>query len=189
MPLVPRLRYDPAASEVVLQLDPSDVQPGLEYVMSVLPSITSWDGIPLAEGRSFRVRFTDAPAGPPPEAPSFSRDVLPRLRRSCGLAGCHAASGAALGLDLSSGEGVRRTAIGVIASAWPAVAGDVDRGNIQWSGLHRIAPGAPGESYLLYKVLGVGPVRGARMPRGAAPWTQYDARVVSDWIAAGALTR
>jgi hypothetical protein len=47
--------------------------------------------------------------------------------------------------------------------------------------------GVPGESFLLYKLLGDGPMRGAQMPRGAAPLSAADLQRVSDWIADGAV--
>ncbi len=171
-------------------LDPEEVRPDVEYLISILPTLTSWDGFALAEARSFRVRFAEdrAPVGGG-GVPDFARDVLPLLRRSCAVMGCHASMGPALGLDLSSVEGVARSAVGIASVEWPSVSGDIDRGNVQWAGLQRIAPGAPGESYLVYKLLGVGPVRGARMPRGAAAWSSQDVQLVSDWIAAGALLR
>ncbi len=184
--LVPRLRYEPVRREIELVLDPSLLRTDIEYVLTVRPGISSWDGVVARTGRAFRVRFVDGEAPSAQSAPTLRRDVLPLFERSCAFATCHGGREPAMGLDLSSVDGVRRTALGVVSSQWPAVAGTTDRGDVQWSGLQRIVSGEPGESYLLYKALGDGPVRGARMPRGARPWTADELSIVSAWIASGA---
>ena len=61
--------------------------------------------------------------------------------------------------------------------AWGALQ-RVDRGNV--AGL-----GRPEYSYVVYKLLGDGPVVGQRMPP-EAPLTPDEVALVSDWIAGGA---
>ena len=62
----------------------------------------------------------------------------------------------------------------------------------RWSALPRIDPGItsgqgrPEYSYVIYKLLGEGPIWGARMPLGRAPLSDAQTRLVVDWVTAGA---
>jgi hypothetical protein len=78
---------------------------------------------------------------------------------SCGSGGCHAPSASlepAMGLDLSTGAGIENTARGAIAHQTQrgaqASEGAVSPGTFGRS-MPIVAPGDPGRSYLLYKLL------------------------------------
>lgn len=104
------------------------------------------------------------------------------------VTGCHGGDRPAMGLDLGSAEAVRATAIGV-----PAVqTGDREAVPIRGlAGLPIIdalpGGGRPATSYLVYKMLGDEHVLGEAMPPEGA--TIEEARLVADWILAGAPTR
>lgn len=111
----------------------------------------------------------------------------------CTGAGCHGPGPAALGLDLSSAEGIRATALGVVAQQtrvgvqterpWRGLGGLAGLSRIDISG----GVGRPAWSYLVYKVIGDPHVAGDRMPP-AAPLTPDEQRTLSTWIASGAPT-
>lgn len=183
--LTPRLRYDPALRRVRIELSAGELRPDLEYEVRVRQGVTSWDGAVSDEARAFRVRFVDRIVAPE-RTPTLRTDVAPMLAAHCGSAACHGGDRPAMGLDLSSPEGIVRTSSGVPSTEWPSPSGAVERGEFGWAGFVRVSPGEPAESYLVYKLLGDGPVRGAAMPRGAAALTSEQIRVVSAWIAAGA---
>jgi hypothetical protein len=116
--------------------------------------------------------FDGAPLAPTED------DVLAVLE---GCRGCHEGPTAALGLDVTD---LRRTAIGVPAAE---VAGaSFGRG---LGGLQRIEAGHPERSYLVYKMLGEGPIVGATMGAEGSPdvpLPRASIAIVSRWIAAGA---
>ena len=104
----------------------------------------------------------------------YGTEVAPILEERC--ASCHGSQGVA-GLRLDSEEGIRATALGVPATGWP--------------GWLRVAAARPGESYLLYKIVGDPLAAGAPMPRtwdgpSAPPLAAEEQRILSDWIAGGA---
>ncbi len=183
--LTPRLRYDPAQRRVRVELDQAALRMDVEYELRVRQGIASWDGVASTESRAFRVRFVERPVAVE-ATPSLRRDVAPLLAASCGTSACHGGEHPAMRLDLSSAEGILRTAVGVESVEWPSPSGAVDRGEYGWAGFVRIARSEPAESYLVYKLVGDGPVRGAPMPRGAEPLSNAQIRVVSAWIEAGA---
>jgi hypothetical protein len=96
-----------------------------------------------------------------------------------------------MGLDLSSPSSIRATALGVPSRERSDRAG-LEMLDPRWSALPRIDPGItagqgrPEYSYLVYKLLGDGPVWGARMPLGRDPLTDAQTRLVIDWVSAGA---
>ncbi len=104
----------------------------------------------------------------------------------CAEAGCHGGANPALGLDLSSAAGVRATAIGVPAVS-DSIGGLGPRG---LSGFPRIdllaGTGRPETSRIVYEVLR-DPRVGAPMPPDE-PLPLAEARVLADWILAGAPT-
>lgn len=185
------LRYDLVSREVALFPNPNDLRPGLEYVFTVDVGLRGWDGSALPRPVEVRFRPTVREAVPPRRVPSLRGEVAPLLAARCADAGCHGGAEPAMGLDLSSAESIRDTAVGVLARerGGGAFLEDLDP---RWSTLPRVDPGIapqqgrPEYSYLLYKLLGDGPVWGARMPRGRAPLTEDETRLVADWIAAGA---
>lgn len=180
--LTPRLRYDPVQRAVRVELDPADVRTDLEYLLVLRGGISSWDGATASALATMRVRFTDRPAAAQ-RTVSLRRDVAPALAAACGAASCHGGAQPVMGLDLSSAEALLRTTVGRPSREWRASSVG---GEFYWGGLALIEPGAPGESFLVYKLIGDGPMRGARMPRGAAPLDPALVQQVSDWIAAGA---
>jgi hypothetical protein len=182
----PRLRYEPVERAVSLELDPSELRTDVEYLLDVRPGVSSWDGVAMTEGRVFRVRFARGGAERPRRSVAIRRDVAPLFRANCAANGCHGGEEPAMGLDLSTPEATLRSTVGVVARSWPSSAGVMDRGSVGWDGMLRVSPGEPALSFLLYKLLGDGPMRGARMPRGAAPLSRDAVLAVSAWIAAGA---
>ena len=91
-----------------------------------------------------------------------------------------------MGLDLSSAEGMSRSAIGVLSRQNPSMTGGIDRTEPQWSGIPRIAPGEPEQSYMVYKMLGAGPMRGSPMPFNGPLISPIDQLQISRWIRQGA---
>lgn len=150
------------------------------------------------EGTHTTVFETGAEEGPPYEAPAARWDeVAPLLERSCTGADCHGPGEPALGLDLSSGEAVRATAIGVRSRQFPGgtTGSEGARGAIRLSALPIVdvvaGAGRPATSYLVYKMLGDPHVLGDPMPPPGAtqpPLTREEMRTVSAWILAGAPT-
>ena len=125
----------------------------------------AFDGAPLSTTNAVPLKwsFFTARATPtpplPPAAPTCN-DALGALSRSgCSSAGCHSGGDAPMGLRLDSGEALRETAIAHVAH-------EADTGPISGqplvdparfgTGMPVIDPGAPGTSYLMYKLL-VGP--------------------------------
>lgn len=98
---------------------------------------------------------------------------------------CHGGDAPVLGMDLSSAEGVRTSAIGV-----PAVevgAGDPVGVGGGLLGLSRIEPGAPERSLVIWKLTGDEHVPGDPMPPDA-PLDQAAVQVLVAWIRSGAPT-
>lgn len=180
--LTPRLRYDPVQRAVRVELDDASVRRDLEYVLVVRGGISSWDGATASALATLRVRFTDQ-ATAAERVVSLRRDVAPALAAACASASCHGGAQPVMGLDLSSPEALLRTTVGRPSREWGASSVGAE---FYWGGLALVEPGAPGESFLVYKLIGDGPMRGARMPRGAAPLDAAVLQQVSDWIAAGA---
>ncbi|MDH3589950.1 MAG: Ig-like domain-containing protein, partial [Gammaproteobacteria bacterium] len=84
---------------------------------------------------------------------------------------CHAGSAAPLGLRLESGSSFALL---------------VNIPSVQESGVLRVAPGDPDNSYLIQKLEGTAGT-GSRMPLGTPPLPQSTIDVIRAWIAAGAL--
>lgn len=186
------VRYDPARREVRFTPNAPDLRAGLQYVFRVRTGVTSWDGVALAE--ALEVPFVPdgrATVSPTP-VPTLRGDVAPLLAARCGRASCHGGDAPVMGLDLSSAEAIARTAVGVVARETANGRNAPDYTDPRWGAMLRVDPGdAPAQgrpeySYLLYKVLGDGPITGARMPPDGAPLDARDAAMLSDWIAAGA---
>jgi len=93
---------------------------------------------------------------------------------------CHEGASAALGLDLSSADGIRRTAIGV-----PAREVASSGAGVGLLGLVRIQPGSPSLSYLVWKLSGDEEVPGGMRPEHDG-MSLEDAAVLVGWIRAGA---
>jgi len=103
----------------------------------------------------------------------FADDVQPIFTANCAFSGCHAGSSPAQGMNLSDGQ---------------AYANIV---NVQSneSGLLRVDPGDPDQSYLVHKIQGTqGTVGGSggQMPLGGTPLTQAQINLIREWITNGA---
>ena len=185
------LRYDVLRRELSLYPNPNDLRPGLEYVLTVDVGLRGWDGSALAAPVIVRFRPTVREAVPPDAQPSLSHDIAPLFSQRCAASGCHGADSSAMGLDLSSARAIRASAVGIMARERGdrALAETLDP---RWSTLPRIDPGItsgqgrPEYSYLVYKLLGDGPIWGARMPLGGDPLSDDEIRLVVDWVTAGA---
>ncbi|MBX7196190.1 MAG: hypothetical protein K1X94_29305 [Sandaracinaceae bacterium] len=168
------LRFEPVAR--ILVADPAArlLDPDVDYVLRV-EGPQGFDGA-LLEPVAFPLRVTRDLAVPP-SAPSYA-EVQVVLAR---CAPCHQPGRAELGLDVTDLEG---TAIGVPADEVAQAGAGAGLG-----GALRIEPFHPERSYLLYKMMGEGPIVGAPMGASDAPDVPLDEaslRVVSRWIAGGA---
>jgi hypothetical protein len=146
------------------------------------------------------IRFetgSDVGTAPMPRLVSFA-EVEPIFTARCATAGCHGAEAPALGLDLSSAEGIERTAIGVTSRELPSgtTGAEGGRGAVAFAAMpivDRVGEGGyPETSYLLYKILGTDGIFGERMPAMGGPGPLLDdaeTRLVADWILSGAPTR
>jgi hypothetical protein len=106
--------------------------------------------------------------------PTLSGDVQPILTASCAVSSCHKGSSPDKDLDLAEG------------AAWGELVG-VDAVECTGDRL-RVEPGAPEESYLVAKVLGVDLCSGRRMPPPTrAPLDAAEIQTLVDWICNGAL--
>lgn len=185
------IRYDMVRRELSLYPNPNDLRPGLEYVLTVDVGLRGWDGSALAAPVVVRFRPTVREAVPPDARPSLRRDVAPLLLATCVGAGCHGEVDPAMGLDLSSPRAIRASCLGVMARERAGRAA-LEMLDPRWSALPRIDPGItsgqgrPEYSYVIYKLLGEGPIWGARMPLGRAPLSDAQTRLVVDWVTAGA---
>ncbi|HVR85690.1 MAG TPA: c-type cytochrome domain-containing protein [Planctomycetota bacterium] len=94
----------------------------------------------------------------PVRAVSFSKDVLPILKTSCGK--CHTGGGAKAKLDLSTYSGLKKG-----GSGGPA-----------------FVEGDPGKSPLVTSISGDKP----EMPKKAAPLTKAQVTMISTWVKEGA---
>jgi len=185
------LRYDVLRREISLYPNPNDLRPGLEYVLTVGEGIRSWDGSALAAPVVVRFRPTVREPVPRDPVPSLRRDVAPLLSRRCTGGGCHGETAPAMGLDLSSARAIRASCVGVMARQRSDRAA-LEMLDPRWSSLPLIDPGItagqgrPEYSYLVYKLLGDGPIWGAPMPIGGAPLGEEEIPLVVDWVTAGA---
>jgi len=181
--LTPRLRYEPVQHAVRVLIDEAEVRADLEYELSVRSGVTAWDGAVASGQATFRLRFVRRmPVAS--RSVSFRREVAPLLQERCASTACHGGAQPAMGVDLSSPEAIVRTTVAAPSRLWSSAA---PGGEYYWAGMALVERGVPGESFLLYKLLGDGPMRGAQMPRGAAPLSAADLQRVSDWIADGAV--
>ncbi|HEV3029732.1 MAG TPA: c-type cytochrome domain-containing protein [Planctomycetota bacterium] len=94
----------------------------------------------------------------PVRAVSFSKDVLPILKTSCGK--CHTGGGAKAKLDLSTYAGLKKG-----GSGGPA-----------------FVEGDPGKSALVTSISGDKP----EMPKKAGPLTKAQVTMISTWVKEGA---
>ncbi|MCB9667419.1 MAG: Ig-like domain-containing protein [Myxococcales bacterium] len=142
----------------------------------------------------FRTGNREAASFPEPEAPGWG-DVQPILTAHCAFSRCHRGPKAALGLDLSTAEAVRDTAIGVNSKQYYRSSIDAEGG----AGFSRLSDlrivdvvsgkGRVGLSYLMYKIAGDRHILGERMPPASAgqePLSFAQQAIIQAWIASGA---
>jgi hypothetical protein len=168
------------------------LDPEVTYVLVIDP-LRDLDGRRGSEtvSISFHTGIAEDGTTPPPSVP-FD-DVLPIFTERCATATCHGGGAPILGLDLSSAESVRRTAIGIGAQeVRRPVDGASTYASPSLSGQSIVEAGNAARSYLVYKLLGEPHAAGAPMPpptgeggEGALSPGEID-RIVS-WIREGAL--
>jgi hypothetical protein len=170
--LVPTPSYDPVARVVRLCMTNSPaLLPDQSYELTILPSTGSSagagfraiDGAALDRSVSPVIQFavkagpaytgSDACSGA--TAVDFCSQVLPIFASKCGTSACHAGNLPAAGLLMTTSQGIQATAVGRVAqgsntgnasqSVPPAAVFGVD--------MPIITPGAPGTSWLMYKML------------------------------------
>lgn len=157
--------YDPIARTVTLrgQRQPW-LEPGRLYKVIVtavgeneIGGLQAIDGATLAPGQRRRFEFfATKPTGTAYAEPrvDFCTEVLPILAAKCGTGACHGEGGAAaMGLVLTTPEGIARTAIGHVARETETTGRSApeSEGRLFGVAMPRIAPGSPGSSWLLYK--------------------------------------
>lgn len=185
------VRFDPARHEVRFVPNAADLRLGLRYVFRVSPGLRAWDGAPLADPVEVPFVPVRGEVPPAPAPPSLRQVVAPLLASRCAGERCHGGAAPAMGLDLRDADAVLRTAVGRVARETANGRTAPDYTDPRWGALLIVDPGdaprqgRPEYSYLIYKLLGDGPARGARMPPDA-PLTAEEVITISDWIAAGA---
>jgi hypothetical protein len=103
---------------------------------------------------------------------SYENDILPLLTENgygCTAIACHGSLLVGSLYSLTSHEG--------LLSAGPQAADQ---------GMCSVRPGAPDESYVIWKVEGRSGIVGARMPSASAPMTPQDIATLRQWILEGA---
>ena len=111
------------------------------------------------------------------EADSSSAATLGNIQSrifdtNCALSGCHAGANPQLGMSLEDG-----LAFGSIVNVQSQ----------EVSGMMRVNPGNPEQSYLLKKVRGDADIVAAQMPLGRSALSDEDVELIRQWIADGAL--
>lgn len=191
-------RFDPVhnAIEAWLFYDEA-LEPDVLYRLSV-DGVLDLDGGRLAT--RFRSSFTTGDALGDGYVPPVGHvdEVLQLFARSCNASRCHGAEDKAIGLDLSSREGLRATLIGAPSrelSPRGAVEGMPALFGLEGMPLVDVVGGSgrPATSYLLYKLLGDAHIVGLPMPPspgapGQVALSTAEIEAVSRWILAGAPT-
>jgi cytochrome c553 len=115
--------------------------------------------------------------GPPPQDPGGSFDQIQRtvFDQHCLSAGCHNAQSQAGALNLASGASYDQ-----LVNVTP------NNPVAQGSGLLRVQPLDPSNSFLLVKLTNPGTGEGTRMPQGMDPLSPSDIANIQQWILAGA---
>ncbi len=187
------LRYDMVRRRVEFVPDARSFRRTIQYEFAINGVLRAWDGAALANPVTLRFSVGDAVPSPVRPTRTLSGDVAPLLASRCATARCHVGAEPAMGLDLSSPSAIARTALRVPSRERPAPGpAAAAPGDPLWGAMLRIDPGVspqqgrPEYSYLMYKILGDGPVIGARMPPEGAPLTEEESAVVAAWIALGA---
>jgi len=184
-------RYDPYERTAVFALPPGDrLQPEMRHTVRLRPpvdpsdpaGIRAFDGAPLAEETTYSFTTSSGVTDPDHDVNDEWPKAdwcdalqvplkLPSVRSvfaACARAGCHGGDMPAAGMDLSSADAVRSTALHALArEATPTgTSGEVlTNPPVLGEGMPRIDPGNPGNSYLVYKLL----INEANHPRPGDP--------------------
>jgi Bacterial Ig-like domain len=172
----------------------NQLQPQLTYLLTAFPQLTSLTGC-AAKLAQRRFRTGDGPSDPPPQPPAVPTlaAVLPIFAARCAGAACHrqpAADG--VGGDTGPDGCLPAPPKGLSLCDQDARAALVGAPATEVSGVKRVFPGDSSRSYLMRKLIPTssgGPVPttpGHRDPPGAAPLSDSELRLISDWIDGGA---
>jgi len=169
--------YDPVRRDLVVWSS-STMRKYATWSFGIEEGVRGLDGGEVAAGQVTSFRTGEQIGGEQPfERLNYEDHVRPIFSSSC--ASCHGGPGQPIaGLALDDAAGVASTLLGAPAEGWP--------------GWKRAAPGRPGESYLLYKLIGDERIAGLRMPRSfegsgfAPPLAAAEQEAVADWLAGGA---
>lgn len=168
---------------VVRPTDPLD--PDVDYQL-VVHALRDLDG--RTSGDTEPVVFHTSTVATPVNVvtPTWA-EVAPSFA-TCVVAGCHTGPEPVLGLDLSSYDTLRLTALGVAADeVAPSLAGSLGAEvTATLVGMPRIDRRDAARSYLLYKMIGDPHVVGAAMPRDGTPPSEEELERIEDWIQGGA---
>jgi hypothetical protein len=151
---------------------------GVTYELVLADSLSALSGRTLPSTLSASFIAGESVSGTmPTPAPGWTRDVAPLLA-GC-MPGCHDATTAARGLDLTADP--RSPPSGLVGVAAVGLQGGPQP-------LLRVAPGDSARSVLLRKLLGGGPLRidGERMPPGGPYLDAPGLTIIERWIDAGA---
>lgn len=193
------VRFDPVDRAIVAEpFDVAALEPNVVYRLKV-EGVRDLDDRVIDEPfvATFRTGEELGAIDARPEAGWAA--VEPIFTGRCAGVGCHGPGPAPLGLDLSSAEAVRRTAIGVLSKQLPSGTTGAEGGSgaLALAGLPIVdvvaGSGRPATSYLLYKVLGDPHAFGDPMPPTqlldpAFALSAEELRTLADWILAGAPT-
>jgi hypothetical protein len=169
--------YDPVDRQLVTWPS-SSMRSDLTWVFSLEYGVEGLDGSKVGSGPVVVFRTGDSSGDDMPfMKQSYNDDIQALFNKRC--VSCHDGSEKAIaGLRLDSAESVRNSAIGVDSTGWP--------------GWKIIVVSRPGESYLLYKLIGDDKIAGVQMPRRSdmegpdTPLSHSELRAISNWIASDA---
>ncbi len=219
-----RPQYDPARRVITYFQESDSVRLAADtvYTVTVLAprdggdlGVRAFDGASLEASQSFLLRTADVAPEIPTDAPvaldaaacaAEDGEIIGLLANKC--AGCHSGSGARNGLGLFNRAEIDQTAFSVAKQTQMGANASEAQSNPARFGadMPNLAPGAPGSSYLLYKVLARVPVDPDTLADGetdrllgrlvvGAPmapsetyerFTEDEVVRLSDWIQAGA---
>ena len=219
-----RPQYDPARRVITYYQEDETVRlaPDTIYTVTILAprdggdlGVRAFDGAALEASRTFLLRTVDAPPTVPTDAPpaldaaacaTQDAAVLSVFAGKC--AGCHTGSSARNGLALINRAEVEQTAFEVAKQTQMGANADEAQANPARFGADMpiLAPGAPGSSYLLYKVLARVPVDADTLAEGETdrllgglvvgapmapdedydPYTEDELLQLSSWVQQGA---